>query len=982
MSRGQRDNFPRDLNHPRGRFQQTQHRNSRGNQQNETQFNPNASEFIPQGTDGNSFYNLGGNTQNTSLPAVPSSYSGHNIHRNQSRSDSQGRFQNSGLISLPVVPQNQIFASRPAPHNPPHSDTGYHTPYQHTGNFHPINTSVPREQQDVPNMVSGQPTNYVPQQQQLPIPYGGIPIPPPVIQIMPAQGFMNQYNILWNQHQMALHELARLRGDAVARPMESVNNYPEVSPSRNVVDAGTQTDAVTHMPRETQTYVTSASIGVQYEEISVEEGPPVSTTEVSLPSHPPACDSTKIQLAEDVKSDLTSSVAVSIDSTPEVRIIDSVENGSGPSTNMTSKSSEVHSIASSLPVGVHHKETSGVKSPEVPTFVSSQSTGDKNQDKYGTTGEKDRSLGVSPSKSYASVAAVVTGPVENTKLPTSSKCASPTLAKNVKSGSNFESVSPVKDARNSAKNPTVPSTSGTSQCSKVSSKVSSTKAGHSSKNTSGDTTNRVQKKDKPVGRDVKSTSSNFETSVASSDDVTTSSCGNCSFQPDSVPEVIVTSPDTQTQEMPPLKVSQETRIDVQGPPKEAAQISKILETATPPADKETLRVSFNESSLEKHKEQSEANQMENSENIAPIQSKQPTKSPKKSKPVKKGKSKATEQDKKQHDLELRPDDDEEELNRAIEKSKEEADTRIEAQRFIHRRVIKYFEAMDRIRYEYLAFIKERPKGHEFLEEIMEYWKQNLSQLHNLDYHRSDKKIESLLNSRITKYSLSQDEEDWKLCLFFKSIYNMFKKPDTEFIVLQDLLFLFNGMKSDFVQKSLDTEYCDMVACLDYWLEDWENAWRLSKPSLSAADLPINSLDQKSIRTFVRHINEQAKNRYLIYKGFSQMVLDSNYEFSNVFQKIRKDKLDWSQEKTKELFQERCEFWRNVENRNSDQSKFILYYELLASITSSVIDFDAHHLHKCIQNISKKDPERIWVEELKFMSDMFSFVASGDVISKS
>ncbi|KAF1748541.1 hypothetical protein GCK72_025008 [Caenorhabditis remanei] len=99
-------------------------------------------------------------------------------------------------------------------------------------------------------------------------------------------------------------------------------------------------------------------------------------------------------------------------------------------------------------------------------------------------------------------------------------------------------------------------------------------------------------------------------------------------------------------------------------------------------------------------------------------------------------------------------------------------------------------------------------------------------------------------------------------------------------------------------------------------------------------------------------------------------------------KIRKDKLDWSQEKTKELFQERCEFWRNVENRNSDQSKFILYYELLASITSSVIDFDAHHLHKCIQNISKKDSERIWVEELKFMSDMFSFVASDDVVSKS
>ena len=59
------------------------------------------------------------------------------------------------------------------------------------------------------------------QQQQLPIPYGGT-----VIHVMPAQGFMNQYNILWHQHQMALRELAMLRGDGVERPMESENNYP------------------------------------------------------------------------------------------------------------------------------------------------------------------------------------------------------------------------------------------------------------------------------------------------------------------------------------------------------------------------------------------------------------------------------------------------------------------------------------------------------------------------------------------------------------------------------------------------------------------------------------------------------------------------------------------------------------------------------------------------------------------------------------
>ncbi|EFP08007.1 hypothetical protein CRE_14791 [Caenorhabditis remanei] len=1160
MSRRQPDNVKSNLNRPRDRFQQTQHRNSRGNQQSETHFNPNASEFIPQGSNGNSSYHLGANPQNTSLSAVPSSFSGHDIYRNQSQNDTQGRYQNSagpsqyafphsnGMIannqqmpplmslplqqnasgavshhpqqsdsglqtlyqnndtfnpndasmlrvqqnvsnmvshlgatpqntSLPAVPssysghniyrnqsqsdtqgrfqtsagpsqhaiphsnnmvannqqmshlmslplqQRQVFGGGVILHNPQQSDSVYHTPYQNNGHFNPINTSMPREQQDVP--VSGQPTNHVQPPLQFPIPNGGFPFPPPVIQVMSAQEFLTQHVFLWNEHAKALLEIARLRGEGVERPMESENNRPEVSPSRNVVDAETQTDIVTHRPGETQTDVTFKSVGVQYEEMSVsigpqeEESPPVSTAEVFLPSNPPAHDSTKIQMAKDVISDLTSSVAVSIDSTPGATINDPVENGSGPSTNVTSKSSEAQEIASSLPVSVQHKEMSGAtrhsqeeeaplvstttgylpsnsivttvtdtqnasehrraptilidfKSPKVLTFVSSQCMHDQCQDEYSTTEKKDRSLGVSPSKSYASVAAAVTGPVENTKLPTSSKFGIPSLTKTEKSGSNSNSVTPVKDTRNSAKNTMVPSTSGTFQWLKVQRNVSSTLRGFQSKNTSGNTRNRVQKKDKPVGRDVNSTSSNFET-VANS---TAGSSANFSFQPDTEPKLAVTSPDTQTQEESHLEVIQDIWIDEQGPLK-SDQIPKILETESHPSDKEALIASLNESSLGEQKDQSEGNRMENSENIAPIQSKQPIKSPKRSKTAKKGKGgKASKQDKKNpHALEMGPDD-EEELNRAIEDAKDEAIIRNGFQWFIQTRVNRYFDAMGSTRYHYLAFIKERPKSHEFMEAIMEYWKQNLSQLHNLDYHRSDKEIESLLNTRITRYSSSQDKDDWKLCLFFKLIFNKLKDPDTEVVALQDLLFLFNGNKSDFVQKSLDTRYYQMMSELDSWLPE-----DLGDPSMSATDLPPNSLDKFSITTLVIHINEQAKNRYLINKENPQITLASELVLSNAFQKVQEDKLDWSPDRTKELFQKRCKFWRNFENRNSDQSKFILYYELLASITSSVIDFDAYHLHESIQNIPKKDPERIWIEEMKFMCAVFSFVASDDKISK-
>ncbi|CAO4386429.1 unnamed protein product [Caenorhabditis nigoni] len=251
----------------------------------------------------------------------------------------------------------------------------------------------------------------------------------------------------------------------------------------------------------------------------------------------------------------------------------------------------------------------------------------------------------------------------------------------------------------------------------------------------------------------------------------------------------------------------------------------------------------------------------------------------------------------------------------------------------------YYQTFRPIRNTYLAFHKELPSLNPLQVEIIEFWKTRTPG--TLPFMETLKTLKRELTARINAYN-SGDMETWKMKRFLETVKEELLSDYGETVVLQDLSFLFHKYLSDYNRNVLYKRYMELVITFPMWKPEVDPEFAVTLEDLE--QYPVK-LEKEYQINFVDHINLQnnLRNGEDIKKDNVDFL---NCDIFNVYREMINNNINWSPQKTKELFEKRLDHFLAVKEKSKTDHEFINFYQFLLQIKSSILDFDAFWFHAC------------------------------------